>query len=118
MKLIKAPRDFPNDLLFEIENMSFSINELMNKTVSSPGTGAQVLVIMTSNFEKNLPDAFLRRCLFYHIPFPDTENLMKIVSSRLQPHFAELYKNDAEGLEKVNKHLPRNIELVIKNLKK
>ena len=110
----KAPRDFPNDLLFEIENMSFSINELMNKTVSSPGTGAQVLVIMTSNFEKNLPDAFLRRCLFYHIPFPDTGNLMKIVSSRLQPHFAELYKNDAEGLEKVNKHLPGNIELVIK----
>ena len=110
----KAPRDFPNDLLFEIENMSFSINELMNKTVSSPRTGARVLVIMTSNFEKNLPDAFLRRCLFYHIPFPNTANLIKIVSSRLQPHFEELYKNDLEGLNKVNEHLQVNIETVIK----
>jgi MoxR-like ATPase len=65
----KAPRDFPNDLLFEIENTAFSINELMNKHIPRPESGAQIVVIMTSNFEKNLPDAFLRRCLFYHIPF-------------------------------------------------
>jgi MoxR-like ATPase len=41
------------------------------------------MVIMTSNSEKNLPDAFLRRCVFYHIPFPDQEQLGKIAKSAL-----------------------------------
>ncbi len=109
----KAPRDFPNDLLFEIENTAFSINELMNKNVPRPDTGAQIVVIMTSNFEKNLPDAFLRRCLFYHIPFPLTDDLMKIVNSRIQPHLKELYKGDEEQLATVSKNINDNLGIVV-----
>ena len=110
----KAPRDFPNDLLFEIENTAFSISELMNKNVPRPDTGAQIVVIMTSNFEKNLPDAFLRRCLFYHIDFPGTDELMKIVSSRIQPHLQELYKADEAQLNNVSNSINTNLNAVVK----
>jgi MoxR-like ATPase len=83
----KAPRDFPNDLLNEIDNMEFSINELMNLYIKkSENKRARVLVIMTSNFEKALPDAFLRRCLFYHIPSPNQKELIEIVNLRLGGH--------------------------------
>ncbi|MEP7107626.1 MAG: AAA family ATPase [Ferruginibacter sp.] len=109
----KAPRDFPNDLLYEIENTAFSINELMNKNVPRPDTGAQIVVIMTSNFEKNLPDAFLRRCLFYHIAFPGTEDLLKIVSSRIQPHLQELYNGDDVKFENISKSITDNLKKVI-----
>ena len=110
----KAPRDFPNDLLYEIENMQFSVSELMNKHIGRPQTNAQVVVIMTSNFEKNLPDAFLRRCLFYHIPFPETAGLMKIVAQRIQPHLQELYKEEAGRLADVSKLINDNLEIMIK----
>ena len=110
----KAPRDFPNDLLFEIENTAFSISELMNKNIPRPDTNAQIVVIMTSNFEKNLPDAFLRRCLFYHIPFPGTDELMKIVSSRIQPHLQELYKADELQLNNVSTSINTNLNAVVK----
>jgi MoxR-like ATPase len=80
----KAPRDFPNDLLNEIDNMEFSINELMNLHVKkNENNRARILVIMTSNFEKALPDAFLRRCLFYHIPSPNQKELIEIVNLRM-----------------------------------
>lgn len=78
----KAPRDFPNDLLNEVEGMYFKIPELGNVTVNSTAEWRPILV-MTSNSEKNLSDAFLRRCVFYDIPFPDTERLAHIVHSRL-----------------------------------
>ncbi len=109
----KAPRDFPNDLLYEIENTAFSINELMNKQISRPETNAQIVVIMTSNFEKNLPDAFLRRCLFYHIVFPDLEQLMKIVGSRIEPHLKELYKDDAAKLSGIATAVNKNLKTTI-----
>jgi len=90
----KAPRDFPNDLLNEIENMEFYMSELMNKYIRKPeNTNAQVLVIMTSNFEKALPDAFLRRCLFYHIPFPEEDELIRIVNARIRPFVESLGGN-------------------------
>lgn len=114
----KAPRDFPNDLLFEIENTAFSISELMNKNISRPETGAQIVVIMTSNFEKNLPDAFLRRCLFYHIAFPETDGLMRIVSSRIQPHLQELYKDNTAQLENTTKSINDNLGTVIREFEK
>jgi MoxR-like ATPase len=114
----KAPRDFPNDLLFEIENTAFSISELMNKNIARPETNAQIVVIMTSNFEKNLPDAFLRRCLFYHIAFPETDGLMKIVSSRIQPHLQELYKENAAQLENISKSIHGNLRTVIVEFEK
>jgi MoxR-like ATPase len=108
----KAPRDFPNDLLFEIENTAFYINELMNKYVPKPGTGAQIIVIMTSNFEKNLPDAFLRRCLFYHISFPKTKELINIVASRIEPHLQELYEKNP-ALNDITKKINDNLGLLV-----
>jgi MoxR-like ATPase len=78
----KAPRDFPNDLLHEVENMSFRIPELRNAEVKAAREMRPVLVL-TSNSEKNLPDAFLRRCVFYNIPFPGKPRLVEIVQARL-----------------------------------
>ena len=78
----KAPRDFPNDILHEIENYRFRIKELDNFELRR-GEEQRIVVIMTSNSEKNLPDAFLRRCIFYHIPFPEKEQLLHIARTQL-----------------------------------
>ncbi|MCP4695369.1 MAG: MoxR family ATPase [Gammaproteobacteria bacterium] len=78
----KAPRDFPNDILNEVENMYFRIPELDNAVIGADAARQPVLV-MTSNSEKHLPDAFLRRCVYYHLPFPDEARLKSIVSARL-----------------------------------
>jgi MoxR-like ATPase len=77
----KAPRDLPNDVLNEIEEMSFSVRE----TGRSFGADRRYrpIVILTSNSEKTLPDAFLRRCVFYHLTFPSRERLIQIVHRRL-----------------------------------
>ncbi len=78
----KAPRDFPNDLLNELDQMYFRIPELGNVAIKAD-PDFQPIVIITSNSEKDLPDAFLRRCVYYHIPFPDQARLTDIVSNRL-----------------------------------
>jgi len=78
----KAPRDFTNDILNEIEQFAFQIREQNNYEIRQ-GPEQQVVVVMTSNSEKNLPDAFLRRCVFYHIPFPEPDTLRRIVRSQL-----------------------------------
>lgn len=78
----KAPRDLPNDVLNEIENMSFNVGE--TGRVFSADQGYRPILVLTSNSEKNLPDAFLRRCVFYHISFPDRERLKEIVQRRLR----------------------------------
>ncbi|HYY96599.1 MAG TPA: MoxR family ATPase [Pyrinomonadaceae bacterium] len=85
----KAPRDFPNDLLNEIEGMTFTIKEVGDEGGKRQGltvTAAvryRPVVIITSNSERDLPDAFLRRCVFYHIEPPDKESLERIVAGRL-----------------------------------
>jgi MoxR-like ATPase len=78
----KAPRDFPNDLLNEIENMTFRVTELGNVPITADDDSRPIL-ILTSNSEKNLPDAFLRRCIYFHIPFPDRRRLEEIITSRV-----------------------------------
>ena len=78
----KAPRDFPNDILNEIERLYFRIPELGDAQVSAEPDYRPV-VIMTSNSEKTLPDAFPRRCIFYNISFPDDERLERIILARL-----------------------------------
>lgn len=79
----KAPRDFPNDLLNEIENYQFYISELDLTVRAASPDAARIIIIMTSNFEKNLPPAFLRRCLFYNIPTPKGKALLDIVVARM-----------------------------------
>ena len=71
----KADIEFPNDLLLELDKMEFYCYEL-KKTVRAV---KRVIVIITSNNEKELPDAFLRRCFFHYIAFPDRKTLEKIV---------------------------------------
>jgi MoxR-like ATPase len=78
----KAPRDFPNDILNEIERLYFHIPEMGDVQLGAD-PNFRPIVIMTSNLEKALPDAFLRRCIFYSIPFPDDERLERIILSRL-----------------------------------
>lgn len=78
----KAPRDFPNDVLNEVEHVYFRIPELQNAKVAADPALRPILII-TSNSEKNLPDPFLRRCIYYNIPFPKAAQLARIITSRL-----------------------------------
>jgi MoxR-like ATPase len=78
----KAPRDLPNDVLSALDAMAFTIPELGNARVAADRDLRPILVL-TSNSEKALPGPFLRRCIFYHIPFPATEQLREIVLARL-----------------------------------
>jgi len=81
----KAPRDFPNDLLNEVESMFFRVPELGNEPIRA-SKDMRPFLIITSNSEKHLPDAFLRRCVYYHIPFPDKKQLTDIILKRVD-HF-------------------------------
>ncbi|MDC3320744.1 MoxR family ATPase [Hyphomicrobiales bacterium] len=71
----KADIEFPNDLLQELDRMEFYVYET-NETIKA---AKRPVVIITSNNEKELPDAFLRRCFFHYISFPDTSTMEKIV---------------------------------------
>ncbi len=71
----KADIEFPNDLLLELDKMEFYVYELQKNIVAK----TRPIVIITSNNEKELPDAFLRRCLFHYIRFPEKETMQAIV---------------------------------------
>lgn len=75
----KAPRDFPNDLLDEIDRMEFSVPEI-GQTFRA---AHRPVVIITSNSERQLPDPFLRRCVFHEIAFPSDARLRTILEERL-----------------------------------
>ncbi len=93
----KAPRDFPNDLLNELEHLYFRIPELGNVKVEADPT-LQPIVIITSNSEKDLPEAFLRRCIYYNIPFPEPDRLKEIVSNHLDLTSDSKFLQDAIAL--------------------
>lgn len=71
----KADIEFPNDLLVELDKMQFSVYETGQTIVAKH----RPIIIITSNNEKELPDAFLRRCFFHYISFPDKHTMQKIV---------------------------------------
>jgi MoxR-like ATPase len=71
----KADIEFPNDLLLELDRMEFYVYETQETVVAK----ARPIVIITSNNEKELPDAFLRRCFFHYIQFPDEETMKRII---------------------------------------
>ena len=73
----KADIEFPNDLLQELDRMEFFVYEL-GQTIKAKH---RPIVIITSNNEKELPDAFLRRCFFHYIAFPDRETMKKIIKA-------------------------------------
>ncbi len=72
----KADLEFPNDLLWELDKMEFYIPET-KQTIKAK---QRPIVIITSNAEKELPDAFLRRCIFHYIEFPDAEQMEEIIN--------------------------------------
>ena len=78
----KADLEFPNDLLWELDRMEFYIPE----TKETVQARQRPIVIITSNAEKELPDAFLRRCVFHYIEFPEQEQMEAI----LRVHFGDL----------------------------
>jgi MoxR-like ATPase len=80
----KADIEFPNDLLLELDRMEFHVYE----TGETVRARQRPVVIITSNNEKELPDAFLRRCFFHYIRFPDPETMERIV----QVHFPDIKK--------------------------
>ena len=85
----KADIEFPNDLLQELDKMEFFVYET-NEVVKA---NKRPIVIITSNNEKELPEAFLRRCFFHYIQFPEIDTLKKIV----QVHFPEIKKSLLES---------------------
>ena len=86
----KADLEFPNDLLWELDQMEFYIHET-KRTVKAKH---RPIVIITSNAEKELPDAFLRRCIFHYIDFPNAELMEEIVKTHY-PNVEEKLLKDA-----------------------
>ena len=81
----KADIEFPNDLLQELDRMEFYVHELQ-ETIAAK---TRPVIIITSNNEKELPDAFLRRCFFHYIRFPETETMEEII----KVHFPDIKQN-------------------------
>lgn len=86
----KADIEFPNDLLQELDKMEFHVYET-GETIKAK---QRPIVIITSNNEKELPDAFLRRCFFHYISFPDAETMAKIVEVHF-PNIKQTLLNEA-----------------------
>ena len=80
----KADIEFPNDLLQELDRMSFDVYETGERIAAKD----RPIVVITSNNEKELPDAFLRRCFFHYIKFPDRETMQAIIDV----HFPKIQK--------------------------
>ena len=109
----KADPEFPNDLLWELDKMEFYINE----TKETVRAKHRPIVIITSNAEKELPDAFLRRCIFHYIDFPDREKMEEIINV----HFGDIDRKlvqeamkafyDIRGLRQIQKK-PTTSELL------
>ena len=86
----KADLEFPNDLLWELDKMEFYIPET-GETVKAT---VRPIVIITSNAEKELPDAFLRRCIFHYIAYPDASMMERIIKA----HYPDLEQKLIDGV--------------------
>jgi len=116
----KAPRDFPNDLLDVMEQMWFEVPELdwieQKKVVGDEAN--RPIVIITSNSEKNLPDAFLRRCVYYYIEYPTKNELVNILKSKfIDQKFDDaqwdiFVQHFSDVREKVDRKKPATAELI------
>ncbi|NJS12767.1 MAG: MoxR family ATPase [Microcoleus sp. CSU_2_2] len=89
----KADPDLPNDLLLELEGKCFFVRETGEEIRIQEGF--EPIIFITSNACRKLPDAFLRRCLYYHFEFPDKENLRKIVEARMGEKWSQKLTNKA-----------------------
>lgn len=103
----KSPRDLPNDLLYAIEKLEFEVPEIpmtpKRKWECPPDLPP--IIIITSNSEKNLPDAFLRRVVYHHIKFPNDQKLLEILQSK------KTGITDETDLKRIIKHFSEIREL-------
>jgi MoxR-like ATPase len=99
----KADIDFPNDLLLELDEQRFEMTEVPNQPGNPRWVQAKYppIVFITSNNEKDLPDAFLRRCLYFYIDFPKTDDLTRIVTSHCDSAPADLIAKAVGVFEKL-----------------
>lgn len=100
----KADIDFPNDLLWELDKREFFITEVKDQSgndtrIGIEGDDRAPIVIITSNDEKELPNAFLRRCLFHFIEFPGKEQLKDIITEYLKGLVQREIENGGGGLQ-------------------
>lgn len=95
----KADIEFPNDLLLELDKMEFFVYETQERIVAKH----RPIILITSNNEKELPDAFLRRCFFHYIDFPDRETMKAIVDVHYPRIQAELVSEALEVFFDVRK---------------
>lgn len=100
----KADLDFPNDLLRELDEQQFMIDELRQtiKAIYPP------IIFITSNDEKDLPDAFLRRCLFYYIDFPSSKQLVDIVNAHFPASSPNLVEAVVERFHKLREQMDQS----------
>ncbi|MFY8328628.1 AAA family ATPase [Pseudoalteromonas sp. ZZD1] len=109
----KADIEFPNDLLLELDKMEFHVYETGERVIAKQ----RPIVIITSNNEKELPDAFLRRCFFHYIDFPSSDEMQQIVDVHHPDVKQDLVRQALEvffGLREVNgiKKKPSTSELL------
>lgn len=95
----KADLEFPNDLLWEMDQMSFYVKET-HETITAKH---RPIVIITSNAEKELPDAFLRRCIFHYIEFPDETQMRKIIDAHFDHIDEDLVKQAMQTFYRIRK---------------
>lgn len=81
----KASRDFPNDLLNAIERLEVPVREIPTRLYVTDEKALRPIIVITCNLERELPDPFLRRCIYFHIPDPDEKMLRRIVLARVFP---------------------------------
>jgi MoxR-like ATPase len=103
----KADLDFPNDLLMELDRRWFTVEET-GETISA---AHPPIVIITSNNEKELPEAFLRRCLFFYIKFPEKADLIKIINLRFRGVSSRLVEQAVERFLTLRQNMENNREL-------
>lgn len=108
----KAPRDFPNDLLNEIDQLEFHIPELNHPSPiqvprapggREPDPARSPLILLTTNRESQLPEAFLRRCLYLHMAFPTADEISRIVALHLDRHSAGRHGGSSRDIGSIKK---------------
>jgi MoxR-like ATPase len=99
----KADIDFPNDLLLELDESRFLVEETGQEIWAKEG--AEPIVFITSNDEKDLPDAFLRRCLFHYVEFPGRDRLVEIVKLHFHDAPEDLAKKAVDRFQELRKKM-------------
>ena len=108
----KADIDFPNDLLLELDERRFLVEETGEEIQSK----SSPIVFITSNDEKDLPDAFLRRCIFHYIQFPNKQRLIEIINALFSPTSDTLVERAVERFSELRKIMQGSEGMTGKNV--